>query len=235
MKMAKKITGLALAAAVLGLAAAPAAAQGEFLFNGYSRTVSGSLDAVGSAIEVYGILSSTGGLSTPIPLDLDNYQYTVHVHGMTVASFTSSAIPFPMKTIVYEGGELEIWADPVAGGTPADYGAVGTFTDGEQILTAHVDDGWTLPMNDIDGNGAFTGTGSGTCDFYGGTQLGALMDAEYYFVDWPFTAPPVADPNPPFTTVPPGFERLFAVKLVPPNDPSPTEPATWGQVKGLFR
>jgi hypothetical protein len=81
----------------------------------------------------------------------------------------------------------------------------------------------------------FSGSGNGSCDFFDGTQLMDLVTAEYYLDDWGFVGTPVADANPPYVIVPDGFERKFDVKLTPPNDPTPTEPGTWGQVKSLYR
>ena len=233
MNMGKKIAGLALVVAVGCAWSLPAAAQSEFLFHGYSQVTSGTPDAVGSTIAVHGILSTVGGVAMPIALDLENYEYTVSVD-LTVTAYSYSPVPFPMISITYDGGELHIYADPIVGGTAADYAAPGTFTDGELILAATVDPGWIANINDIDLNGSFNGSGAGSCDFYGGTQLDALMTAEYYFTDWNFMGTPVADPNPPYTSVPAGYHRIFDIKLTPPNDPSSATSTTWGGLKAMF-
>lgn len=237
MRTAKLITALLLGAAIMGTSSVAAWAQSEFLFNGYSRTMSGTPDAVGSAIEIYGTISTTGGVPTPIALDLVNYQYTIHVEGMTVGTYTYvPPPPFPQKQIVYNGGLLRMFADAKVGGTAASYAVPATFTDGELVLVASVDPIWTLLLSDLPPtDGRFTGSGSGKCDFYDGTQLDAFIAAEYYFNDWNFLGVPVADPNPPFTTVPAGFQRRFDIKLTPPNDPSPVFDRTWGGVKAIFR
>ena len=230
-------TFLALTAVLLATTAVLSPAIGvasEFLFSGYSQYVMGEPDAVGSTMDVYGILT-TVGVETPIWLDTDNYQDTVLVSGMVVTGFVHDQ-PTIMN-IVYGGGEVQIFKDPIVGGTAADWSSLGSFVDGEMILHASVDPNWTLLLFDFDLDMYFTGSGSGSCDFDGGSQLGDIIDAEYYLNDWGFFGTPVADenPNPPGVWVPDGFERVFGVKLIPPNDPTPDEPSTWGQVKGLYR
>ncbi len=231
---ANRILALAIASLVLATMATSALGQSELLFFGYSKYVAGDPDAIGSTMDVYGILTTVGGVPTPIPVDLMNYEYTVHIGGMTVAA--SSNTPPTVLNISYNGGEVHIYKDSLVGGTLADYANPATFTDGELILHATVDDGWTALLFDFDTDFIFTGSGSGSCDFIGGTQLGDLVSAEYYLEDWGFLGTPVSDPNPgQGFVVPAGYDRIFDVKLTPPNDPTPAEPTTWGTIKDLYR
>ena len=232
MRASKKI--LAPAAAMLVVLAMTTTAFGgsEFVFFGYAAYDPDT--AAGGTADVYGILSTIGGLDYPIDLDMDSYQYTVCVEGMVVA--TSVIAPSYLLSETYTGGTLSIYADAIVGGTAADYAAPTTFCDGELILMASVDDGFAANLFDFDGNSLFSGSGAGFVDFMAGTQLDALMAAEYYLEDWGFFATPLADENSgPGVTVPDGYTRVFDVKLTPPNDPTPRENNTWGQVKGLYR
>ncbi len=229
----KKLTALAVAALIATALAAPALAGSEFLFRGYAKYWDGQPpDVVGSTMEVYGILGAVGGLTLPLPLDLDNYQYTIYIATMNLVAYSNS--PPSIKSLAFNGGEIHIYADPLVGGTPADYANRPTFMDGELILRALVDPGWTMVLFDFDGDGAFAGSGSGSCDFIGGTRLGDLSAAEYYLNDWNFLATPVADPTPALP-VPQGYHRVFDCKLTPPNDPTPNAQGTWGELKNLFR
>ncbi len=234
MKLKKVLAPAALLIALL--MTAQALAGSEFLFNGYA-TYTPAPDQLGATMDVYGILSTVGGVPTPIAVDMDNYQYTVHVEGMTIGGQSSyPPPPFPRMSSIFNGGMVHIYSDPIAGGTAADYGDVSTFVDGELILFASVDDGWTLNLMDgsITPPGVFTGSGAGTCDFIGGTRVGDLSLAEYFLNDWNFLGLDISDPNPPVTPVPDGFDRSFKTKLTPPNDPTASENSTWGKIKDLY-
>jgi len=220
---------------VLGTAL-PAFGSAEFVFFGFAKYWDGEpVDAVGSNMEVYGILSEVGGLSFPIALDLDNYEYTLYISTLTVASYSENPIAY-LKQLTYDNGEIHIYADPLAGGTAADYGNEATFMDGELILHAVLDDGFLVNLFDLPPNtdGNYTGYADGACDFDAGSQYDALITAEYLLDNWPVHAT-VADPNSgPGITVPDGYHRLFDVKITPPNDPTDNTSTTWGQIKLLY-
>jgi hypothetical protein len=230
---AKRILALTIALLVAMAMVSAAFGQSEFLFFGYSKYVAGDPDDMGSIMDVYGIMTTVGGVDFPIPVDMLNYEYTVYVSSMVVASNTNE--PPTVLNLGYNGGEVRIYKDPLAGGTLADYADPSTFTDGELILHATVQDGWTALLFDFDTDFIFTGSGSGFCDFIGGSQLGDLVVGEYYLEDWGLHGTPVADPNPDQgITVPTGYDRVFDVKLTPPNDPTATDPASWGEIKRLY-
>jgi hypothetical protein len=235
MKTAKHNLAPAVALLLALCLTAPALGNSEFLFNGNAKYWDGETpDAVGSTMEVYGILSSVWQVPPPIALDTVNYEYTVYIATMYLSSYTYMPMPFPMKAFSFDYGEIHIFADPIVGGTAADNADPTTFMDGELILLATVDPAWAMNLNDIDGDGAFVGSGAGSCDFVGGTQLDALAAAEYYLDDWQFYGSPVSDPSA-GTIVPPNFHRLFDVKIATTHDPTPAVESSWGRVKNLYR
>jgi len=236
MKTARKIFIPVATLLLLMAITVPVQGESEFLFYGFSKYWEGEPpDAVGSNMEVFGILSSVGGLDFPIALDTDNYEYTLFIATMTVATFSND--PDYILILTYDNAEIHIFADPIVGGTAADYADYTTFMDGELILNAIVDNGLTVNLFDFPPNqdGNFAGFASGACDFIGGTQLDALIAAESLLENWGVYGT-VADPDSgPGIEVPDGFHRLFDVKITPPNDPSSSESSTWGGVKSLFR
>lgn len=226
---------LALVAALATVA--PAMAASEIIFYGYAKYTP-VVDAVGSTMDVYA-LAAPGSVAPPLAFDWTNYEYTILVGGMTVATYVANSVPvgpylLDRKTSTFTGGIVQIYQDAKVGGTHASFAAPATFVDGTLILTAAVDDGFSALLTDgpILHDGIFVGSGSGTCDFNGGSRLGELVTAEYYLNDWFFGGVPISDPNP---TVPAGFQRLFNVKIVSPNDPTGLETGTWSAVKGLYR
>lgn len=237
--MTKTCKALAPVLALVAVLAAvvPAFAAGEIIFYGYAKYTP-VVDAVGSVVDVYG-LAAPGSVAPPIAFDWTNYEYTIWVTGLTVAGFVADAVPIGPYTLnrestTFNGGAIQIWADPKVGGTHADFANPATFTDGTLILTAAVDPGFSSLLTDGPTlhDGIFVGSGIGTCDFNGGTRLPELVAAEYYLNDWTFAGTPISDPNP---TVPAGFQRVWNVKIVPMNDPTPVEPGTWSGVKTLYR
>jgi hypothetical protein len=206
----------------------------EFVFFGFSKYLDGEApDAVGSNLEVYGILNPAGGLSLPIALDPDNFQYTIYIASMTVTSYSNE--PDYLKTLTYDSGEIRIYADATTGGTAAAYVDRATFTDGELIFLATLDSGFIVKLFDFDGDQLSNGYGSGECDLHGGSQLEALTDVGYFLDDWGIYAT-IADPGSgPGLTVPDGFHRLFDVVLTPPNDLTARKGSTWGKLKRSYR
>jgi hypothetical protein len=237
MKSLNKVLALAV---VLSLTMATTVSaqngNGEFLFFGYSDYISGPVDEVGSMMEVYGILSSAGGLVYPIPLATSTNEYTVYISDLVVIEATTTPM---LKNIKFNNGVIHIFEDPLMGGTMADYANRPTFVDGTEILTANVQDMFTVLLFDFDGDGFYTGTASGACDFVGGTRVDELVAAEYYLEDWGFFSTIADDgagiPQGGVVDAPEGYDRLFTVKLTPPNDPTAIDTSTWGKVKSLYQ
>ncbi len=228
----KARVSLVLAAALLVLAfgTGTAMAGAEFVSFGYAKYTP-AVDTVGATVDVYGILTDAGGFPTPIPFDFDNYQHTVHISAWTISSVSNPSAM--VRNVTLDGGMIEIFTD---NGTAADWANPATFTDGTMVLSANLQDGFGITMLDTNTDGLYSGFGSGMCDMVGGTRLGELTAAEYELANWIVNALNVADPDSgPGVTVPDGWDRVFDLKIVPPNDPTASDPATWSNVKSLFR
>ena len=218
--------------ALLGLClVAPAVALGaEFLAYGFADYTPG-VDQVGAVVEVYGVVADVEGVDEPLPLDFDNYEYTLYLAGWMITDVTD-ILP-TLRSVTLAGGTVSLYADPF--GTPADYAARSTFTDGDLFLQADLQDGFMMTLFDPDLDGLYSGSGSGMGDMVGGSRLGELVSGGYDLEDWDIFALSVADPGViPGIDVPDGFDRMCDIKLVPPAQVA-TEQATWGQVKQLFR
>jgi hypothetical protein len=224
----------ALALAAMVVTALPAQAGSGFVFYGYARYGEGDVpDDDGSTLEVFGTLEPATGMRTPLAVDLETYEYTIHIQYLMVIG--SVMLTEQMKQVSYCGGLLRIYRDELAGGTGADYTDPASFTDGERLLSVR---GLCLQtaLFDLDGDLLWLGDGSGTFDFAGGDQLPDLVANGYDTEGWQLFASPVADANPLHgITVPEGFLRVFNIKLTPPNNPQPVSAATWGGVKNLYR
>ena len=221
----KRLVMIALAL----LVAVPVAAQVEFTFEGFAVYTTAP-DMVGCTVDVYGIANPPVSVPTPIPTDFYNYEYTIHVTGMTSASFVTGS---DTKDWVFNGGNIAIYADALAGGTAGDYLVPATFTDGTMLLSATVDDGWEMHLDNPFGL-YYSGAGIGSCDMVGGTAYQELVNMDYTLNDWTFAGTGISEAYFPFITVPDGYQHVFGVKIIFPYDPTANEDMDWGQVKALF-
>ncbi len=211
----------------------PALAQVEFTFEGFAAYTPGP-DMTGAMLTVYGIANPPASAPTPVPVDFGNNEYTVAVTGMVSTDYVFDGVNLT-KQMVFAGGTIGIYEDARVGGTAADFSDPATFTDGTLLLEATVDDGWEMLLNDALGFGVFSGAGIGTCDMVGGIDLPLLEAMLYPLQDWTFAGTGISEPWPPFITVPPGYDHVFGVKIAFPYNPTANTPATWGQVKDLYR
>ena len=125
--MVTKITMLLLA---LVLLAVPASAQQLFDFLGQADVP----DAVGGTLSMYSIMPEVSPpVVPPLPLDFDNFEYTLVVTGLVLDDLGAGTYPIQ----VYSGGTIAIFEDAA---TAADYANTGTFTDGTAILVGDVYD-----------------------------------------------------------------------------------------------
>jgi hypothetical protein len=120
-------------------------------------------------LKLASVLTNNGVVPTPIPLDFSLNQYTLVVDG-TLDHTTGIAQYYSPATV-------QIWADPIAGGTPADYANPSTFTDGTLILGGTFD-GFLIRNTFLPTLGNFIGR----IDWQNGSQLGQLVTPQ----DWPF-------------------------------------------------
>ncbi len=97
------------------VSAAPVLGQVEFTFEGFAMMDPG-IDQVGATMTVYGIANPPASAPTPLPMDFDNYQYTIAVTGMVVTAYTFDGIN-SIKDFAFAGGEIQIFEDAIAGGT----------------------------------------------------------------------------------------------------------------------
>lgn len=202
--MRTKITMLLLA---LVLIAAPASAQQLFDFLGQADVP----DQVGGTLSMYSIMPEhMAPIEPPLPLDFDNFQYTLVVTGLTLD------VDGAVQT--YSGGTVTMYEDA---GTAADYAALGTFTDGEVILSGNV----TLLTRQM--FTATIGTVSGNVDWTGGTQLNEFAPADQ--LGWTFLSGVSA------RNFEPGFDEVWDGKVEPQGPIVDTEKTTWGSLKALMR
>lgn len=213
------------------LAAVPALGQAEFTFEGFAAYVP-TAEMVGTSMTVYGIANAPVSAPTPVPTDFNNFQYTIMIGPMV-----STAYAFNMglanKHWVFGPGMLAIFEDPIAGGTAADYANPATFTDGVMIVQAAIDPGWFMDLDNPIGFG-YSGAGIGTCDIVGGSQYAFLDMLNYNLNNWTFAGTGIAEPWPPFISVPPGYEHVFGSKVIFNTEPTANENLSWGQVKSLY-
>lgn len=227
-----RMFGLMLALALC--AAVPAMAQVEFTFEGFAAFDPGT-EMQGATMTVYGIANPPVSVPTPIPTDFTNNQYTIAIDGMLVVGYNFDGVNFT-KSYTFTGGTIRIYEDAIAGGTAGDYANPGTFVDGNLLLQASVDDGWTMDLNNaFYPAGWFSGAGIGTCDMTGGSALPELVGLTYPLDNWTFAGTGISEPYPPIITVPAGYDYVFGTKIIFPYNATATEPTSWGNVKTLYR
>ena len=204
---------LLLVIALMGMVGAPqlAAAQQWFDFNGQALLPA----MVGDDATAYHVVNNNGVIPTPIPLDFDNYEYTLVITGLTMDVDNGDA---GGKT--FSGGSIAIYEDD---GTPADYADPTTFTDGTAILTGNL-----VSFNRI----MFTsssGSGSGVVDWTGGTRAGEFAPAD--LLGWTLV---VAISNR-STVTEPGFDVNWDGKVEPIEPVVSGESGTVGELKALHK
>lgn len=195
-------------AAVLTTSSVHAVDPPNFDFYGFASVPT----IVGGTLTLRSVLTNNGVVPTPILLDFAINQYTLVVTG------TATSIGAVVST--YNPATIQMYQDPIGGGTAADYLVPGTFTDGTLILSGSFDG--NLIRNRFT---ATLGNFVGKVDFSGGTRLGDLATPQ----DWPFAggwSRSVAN-------IPAGYHENWDGKIdlaaVAVDD------NTWGGVKGLFR
>jgi len=187
----------------------PIAAQAQQLFDFLGQT---NLPAgQGGTLSMYSILSDPVPATTPLPLDFDNFEYTLVIEGLVL-----DVDGAPQE---YSGGAITIYEDAA---TAADYVATGTFTDGTAILSG------TFDYLDRSMFTATLGTAGGQVDWTGGTMLDMIAPDDR--VDWPF----FTGINGMASQVEPGFDERWDGKVEPELPIVPAEDMNWGEVKSLY-
>lgn len=133
------------------LLAGPASAQQFFDFDGQAT----GYTQVGDFVEMYSVVFDPSGVDTPLPLDFDNFQYTIVVTGLQVDMIAGS-------TTGLLAGTITLYEDA---GTAADYGNLSTFVDGDAILIGEVEN--LVNEEFIPG----LGSGAGVVNWTGGSRI----------------------------------------------------------------
>jgi hypothetical protein len=208
----RAIAATLAAAAILGTGAAVKADPPNFDFFGYATIPA----AVNGTLVLRSVLTNNGVVPTPIPLAFATHQYTLVVTARLAAEAGVQQ--------QYDSGTVEIWEDPVAGGTAANHTAPGTFTDGTLILAGSFDGvlaRTSFPTTPPGSVGSFLGQ----VDFAGGTRLGDLAGTQ----DWPFGG----GWSRRVSGIPGGYDEGWDGKI--DLGPVAVEPRAWDGVKRLYR
>jgi hypothetical protein len=189
---------------------------------------------VGEGYEIVGLVTGAGPLLAPW-IDLSSYEYTIHIHDLTVTGHLFVSPNFLFVTFA-NNGRIRYYADnfPADGGTAATYGtnppnatASSTFIDGTsdpntgERITGDVDE-LVLFYNFSINHGSC----GGKVTLDGGPDLVYLPPG--YRSDWELRLDGQTNSN-----VPAGYDhqvdgdlRLFT---------SPAAHRTWGALKALYR
>jgi hypothetical protein len=192
------------------LLASPSAWAGDppnFDFYGFAQVS----DVIASPLVMRSVLTNNGVVPTPIALNFAANQYT-----LVVANGTLTSIVLAARN--YSGATVEIYEDPIGGGTAANYAVPATFTDGTLILSGSFDG--FLVRNRFS---ATLGNFIGKVDFTGGTRLGDLVTPQ----DWPFGGGWSRS-----VTIEPGYQENWDGKI--DLAPVGVEQDTWQNIKRLY-
>jgi len=203
----KKLMILTVAASLLGLAGTAAATQ---LFDFNAQAVMPA--NVGEAAEVRGTIVNGNALDTPLPLDFDNYEYTIVITGLTLISTGADDI--------YSGGFIAIYEDDA---TAADYADPASFADGTAILSGEVTEFRHAVLIGSIGNG------QGYVDWTGGSRLNDLALEDQ--IGWPL----LTSTNSSTAYVEPGYTTLWDGKVEPGADVVSVQESSLSGVKALYR
>ena len=185
-----------------------ASAQQWFDFNG--QTLLPAL--VGDALTSFTVVNNNGVIDTPLPLDFDNYQYTLVITGLIMDVDNGD-----LGGKTFSGGMIAIYEDNA---TPADYTNTASFVDGTPLLT-----GTFQVFNRIMFSSS-SGSGSGYVDWTGGTRIGEFAPADQ--LNWTFV---VAISNRSSVTEP-GYDENWDGKVEPIEPVVSGESMSVGQLKG---
>lgn len=209
--MKTRLLFLAIVMLTLALPVA-ATAQQWFAYDGMALLPA----SVGQTVTMYGFVrDGSPAIVTPIPLDFANYEYTLVVSGLV---WDTDAFPD-----AYSNGTITIYQDA---GTGADYGAPGTFTDGQVILSGVINQLNIYHYSDI---GSMTnGSGVGTVDWTGGLNLDDIAPVDQS--GWTF----VVGTNSRSDLVEPGYSEAWNGKVEPEIPIVGTDKITWDKLKAMF-
>jgi hypothetical protein len=190
--------------------------------------------AIGDGVEIVGFVTCFDASLIGTYVDFSVNEYTFFLTGLQVATREFSA--GLLRCTFTDHGRLRLYSDPLAGGTPADYGTnppngtvPSTFTDGDGTGTMQLGGdvtGFSLAFNFNTNSGAI-----------GGEVLldeGPLLDHFPQYVLPPGLAWPLSGLlGVPDLTDPLGYNHPIAAEMGMCFDAT-THP-TWGALKALYR
>lgn len=202
--MRKRIAAMAVLATLVTAAHAD---PPNFDFYGFAAVPT----TTGGILQLRSVLTNNGVVPTPIALDFATMQHT-----LVITATLAGTVGIRQN---YSPATVQIWSDPIGGGTAADYANTATFTDGTMILSGSFD-GNLERLRFTTSLGSFIGE----VDFTGGTRQGELTTT----LGWPLGGGWSRS----VTGIPPGHQENWDGKI----DPSPVgvEQQTWSGVKSLY-
>ena len=184
-----------------------ASAQQWFDFNGQTLLPA----AVGNDLTSFTVVNNNGVIDTPLPLDFDNFQYTIVITGLTMDIDNGD-----LGGQTFSGGSIALFEDNV---TVADYTNPVTFVDGTALLT-----GTFQVFNRVMFSSSL-GSGSGTVDWTGGTRVDEFAPADQ--LNWSF----VVGISNRSTVTEPGYDENWDGKVEPIEPVVSGEFMSVGQLK----
>ena len=182
---------LLLVLAIAGMVSAPGLASSQQLFDYNGQALVPTV--VGNDATAYLPVDDAGVIDTPIPLDFDNYEYTIVVTGLTLDVVNGNAQDYLPGTItMYEDNS-----------TPWDYSNPATFTDGTVVLSGSL---YSFTRQMLLST---LGSGQGDVDWTGGTLLGELAPADQ--TGWTF----LVTVSTRSTVTEPGYDENWDGKVEP--------------------
>ncbi len=206
-------TRIAMSMLAMLLMVVPAAAQEPQLFGFIGQAL--VPQSVGGMLTMYSVMYEPApGTTTPLPLDFDNFEYTLVITDLELVALGS-----PNQ---YANGTLVIYEDNA---TAADYAAPATFTDGNALLIGTIT--WLTHRMQI--LNPLLGTVNGRVDWIGGSQIDDIAPEDQ--VDWPLFASVSRRAE----NLEPGWDEQWNGKVEPTEPIVGIEHTTWSAVKNLLR
>lgn len=199
---------LCCVALVIGLAAIPRAASAQQFFDFFGQAIVPV--NIGETLTVRTIVfDGSPTIETPLPLDFDNFQYTIVIEGAVFDAVSGGAS-------LYSGGTIALYEDAT---TAADFADPSSFTDGTALLTGVV---LNLSRSQLLSLVSVVGT----IDWTGGSQIDDLAPADR--LDWGVFAG--VDTG----TADPGYSETWDGKVEPRDPVVANEAGSWGGLKSAW-
>lgn len=222
----------------IGLAGSALAQTKIFLLTNPSNSW-GTLSQVGGNLDVIGKFSKQTSAPADRPIAWNTssaYEYTFHMTGMTLDSYTIGSTSADYDSSKYgAGGTITIFedgsADASSVGTNPPNAQTATFMDGTVILTGVINDLNVMKKDAPTTSPDSTGEARGSVTFTGGTRYSELT-ASCTPLNWVFN---VAVQGKYGSFTPAGFNLRWSGELLKnPCPPTASENKSWGLIKALY-